>query len=148
MRHLTGHGVNPLALFTAGRGEDAGSFMDSFFDIPASFKENTYPSVDVIEEKEAFIVEAELPGMKQEDIDIKLLNNELTIKGEKKCEYENKGEDIHMIERSYGAFQRTFILPSDVKADAISAKYTDGVLEVRLPKTEKAKPKEIKIETE
>ncbi len=104
-----------------------------------------YPSVDLSENKDSFVLKAELPGMKKEDVKVTLQNNILTISGEKKQEQEEKGKTFHRIERSYGSFSRTVELPVAVKTDAIKADFKDGVLTVELPKLEEAKPKEIAI---
>lgn len=104
-----------------------------------------YPSVDLSENKDSFVLKAELPGMKKEDVKVTLQNNVLAISGEKKREQEEKGKTFHRIERSYGSFSRTVELPVAVKTDAIKAEFKDGVLTVELPKVEEAKPKEIAI---
>lgn len=106
------------------------------------------PSLDVSETKNELVVKAELPGLDPKDIDISLTNDILTIKGEKKREKEEKDENYHLIERSYGAFARSIRLPREVQGDKISASYKSGVLKVTLPKSEEAKKKEIKIEVE
>lgn len=104
------------------------------------------PSVDIYETKDDIVVKAELPGMKIEDIHISVRDNTLTLRGEKKQEKDVKEENYYRIERNYGYFQRIFTLPSSVQIDKIKAKYRDGVLEIFLPKSEEAKPKEIKVE--
>ena len=105
-----------------------------------------FAPVDVLEAEDAYVLRAELPGMKLEDIKVHLVDNVLTIKGEKKCEQrEEKGNVLHG-ERSYGAFERSFTLGAPIQVDKIKARYTDGVLEVRLTKSDDQKLKEIKIE--
>ncbi len=104
------------------------------------------PAVDIYESKDSFVVKAELPGMKQEDIQITLVENTLTLKGERRHEHEAREEGYTHIERVYGTFQRSFTLPSVVDAGKVRAKYRDGVLEIELPKKEEAKPKEIKVQ--
>ncbi len=108
--------------------------------------EEWIPAVDISETDDSFLVTADVPGMKAEDIKITVANNTLTLKGEKKNVREDKKENYHRIERSYGSFERTFALPSGVESENIRAKYKDGVLELRLPKTKEAKPQEIKVE--
>jgi HSP20 family protein len=103
------------------------------------------PAADIVENKESFVVKAELPGIKKEDIKIALQNNLLTISGEKKKEVETKDQTVHHLERSYGAFYRTFELPVMVNQSKIKAEFVDGILTVELPKAEEAKPKEISI---
>lgn len=106
---------------------------------------NWVPAVDVAEEPDRILVRAELPGMKQEDIDIRFEGGLLTIRGERKFENEKSDRNYQRIERAYGTFSRTFTLPRTVNADEIQASYTDGVLEIAIPKREEAKPKQIKI---
>ena len=103
------------------------------------------PALDVYEEKDEVVVKAELPGLSKEDIEVNLTGSTLTVKGEKKKEEEVKEKDYYRCERSYGSFVRSLELPSEVKADQISASFKNGVLEVRLPKTEEAKKKEVKV---
>ena len=103
------------------------------------------PSLDVYEEKDAVVIKAELPGMKKEDVEVNLAGVNLTIKGEKKEDKEVKEDDYYRRERSYGSFLRTVALPCEVKSDEIKASFKDGVLEVRMPKTEEAKKKSILV---
>ncbi len=103
------------------------------------------PSIDVYEEKDSVVVKAELPGMKKEDIEVNLAGENLTIKGEKKEDKEVKEDDYYRRERSYGSFLRTVSLPCEVKSDEIKASFKDGVLEVRVPKTEDAKKKSVAV---
>jgi len=110
--------------------------------------EITAPIVDLFEEKDDIVVKAELPGMDKENIEVNLTDHHLTIKGEKKKEEEIKEENYYRAERSYGAFLRTLELPKDVHADKVKANFKNGILEVRLPKTEEAKAKEIKVKVE
>lgn len=104
------------------------------------------PLVDVEETKDNIIARIELPGMKKEDIKVTLMNNILTISGERKHEAEEKGKTYYRIERAYGRFQRTIELPADVMSDKAKASYKDGILELVVPKSEKAKEKEIAID--
>jgi len=103
------------------------------------------PSIDVYEEKESVVVKAELPGMTKEDIEVNLAGENLTIKGEKKEDTEVKEDNYYRRERSYGSFLRTVALPSEVKNDEIKASFKDGVLEIRMPKTEDAKKKSVSV---
>jgi HSP20 family protein len=103
------------------------------------------PAADLIENKDNFVVTAELPGIRKEDIKVTVQNNMLIISGEKKKETENKGDTWHRVERSYGSFNRTFDLPALIDANKINAEFKDGILRVHLPKVEEAKPKEIAI---
>jgi HSP20 family protein len=103
------------------------------------------PALDVFEKDDRFVVRAELPGMKEDDIDISVIGDTLSIKGEKKTETEVKDEDYYRCERSYGSFYRSIPLPSDVDANKIEANLDDGVLEVTLPKSAKVKPKKVAV---
>ena len=100
--------------------------------------------VDVAETQEKILVRAEVPGLKQEDIQIEFENNLLTIRGERKLE-KAEGTTWHRVERSYGAFSRSFTLPRTVDPEKISATYREGILEIDVPKKEEAKPKNIRI---
>lgn len=106
------------------------------------------PSIDLSETKDSYIVKAEIPGMEAKDIDITLQEDLLTIRGEKKQEKEEKDENYHFVERSYGSFTRSIRLPQEVKGDKIKASYKEGVLKITLPKSEEAKKKETKIKVE
>ncbi len=104
------------------------------------------PPLDIEETKDAVVVRTELPGMKKEDIKISIHGDQLCVSGERRHEAENKDRTFHRIERAFGKFQRTLVLPVDVAGDKAKAKFTDGVLELTLPKSEKAKAHEIAIE--
>ncbi|MGQ9920784.1 MAG: Hsp20/alpha crystallin family protein [Desulfobacca sp.] len=106
------------------------------------------PSVDVSETADKVVVKAEVPGMDAKDIDISLSGDLLTIKGEKKTEREEKEENYHLVERSYGSFSRSLRLPVAVDADKIEATYKQGVLTITCPKKEEAKAKLIEIKAE
>jgi HSP20 family protein len=103
------------------------------------------PAVDVYEEGDSFHIRADLPGLKRDDIDITVDGNTLTISGEKKHEKETKEDSYYRAERFYGKFSRSVDMPSTVDTTKIEAKYKDGVLEIALPKSETARPKQIKI---
>ena len=103
------------------------------------------PAIEVFEREDKYMVKAELPGMKEEDIDISVVGDTLTIKGERKAESEVKEEDYYCCERSYGSFSRSIAVPSNVDAKKIEASYEDGVLEVSLPKVPEVKPKKITV---
>ena len=112
-----------------------------------SITSSWYPACDVFEDKDAVKIVAELPGVKPEDVKLALENNLLTIRGEKKQEAEERSERIHRYERSYGSFERAFVLPSTVDGDKISAEYQNGVLTILVPKAERARPREIPVRT-
>ena len=104
------------------------------------------PPVDVYEDEHKIVLKLEAPGLKQEDLDIQLENNTLTVKGERKFEKEEKEENFHRIERRYGSFYRSFTLPNTVNTDSVKASYDSGVLRVELEKRAEAKPKQIKVQ--
>ena len=103
------------------------------------------PTVDIIEHEGEIEVKAELPEMDEKDIEIKIEDNVLTLSGEKKLEHEDKKENYHLIESSYGKFTRAFTLPGHVDQEKIKAKYEKGVLKITMPKKEETKPKQIKV---
>ncbi len=104
------------------------------------------PAADISETDKEYLVRAELPGMKKEDVRVTLSDGALTIEGERKQQKEEKDEKYHRIETSYGSFSRTFSLPDNIKPDAIRCESHDGVLTVHIPKTEQMKPKEIAVQ--
>jgi len=103
------------------------------------------PSVDIFENKDQIVLEAELPGMKQEDFDLTIENNVITLRGERKFEKTEETDNYHRVERSYGSFTRSFTLPQTVSAEEAKAEYSNGVLRVTLPKREEAKSRRIEI---
>ena len=105
------------------------------------------PAVDIHETENQIVVKAEVPGMEREDIELGLENNVLTLKGDRRFEKDTTEENYHRIERAYGTFSRSFSIPSVVDEDKISADYKEGVLTITLPKTEKAKAKQIAIKS-
>ena len=103
------------------------------------------PAVDMYENDQALILKAELPGFSKDDVHVELKDNLLTLKGERKRELDVKDAQYHRVERAYGAFQRSFMLPVSVDAEKAEATFKDGVLELKLPKVEEAKPKRISV---
>jgi len=103
------------------------------------------PRVDIRETDDALLVQAELPGIDKKDVHLEVKNGVLTLSGERRYEKDVKEENVHRVERVYGSFSRSFSLPSNVDADKVDANMKNGVLEVRLPKRESAKPKAIAI---
>jgi HSP20 family protein len=139
-----------------GRMED---MMEDFFRRPFGLArwpgmqrlmEGIEPSlpVDIFEEGDSVIIKSEMPGMTKEDIEVNLTDDSVTISGEKKKEEKVKKKDYYHLERSYGSFKRSFALPSEVQSDKAKASFKDGVLEVRVPKSEEAKKKEKKVKIE
>jgi len=127
--------------------------LDRWFEDPfAGFGELTQPflsgwmpAMDLYEDKDNFVLKAELPGMKKEDIDISLHEGVLTVSGERKREQTHEKEEAYRTERFFGRFHRTISLPRVVEANKVVASYKDGMLTVTLPKAEEAKPKQIPI---
>lgn len=103
------------------------------------------PLVDISEDEKEYLIKAELPEIKKEDIKVTVHDDVMTISGERKYEKEEKGKKYHRVERAYGSFTRSFTLPEDADGSKISAECKDGILRVRLPKTEKAKAKAVEI---
>lgn len=103
------------------------------------------PAVDVYEDESAFLIKVDLPEINREDVKVNLEDNVLSISGERRFENEERREGYHRVERSYGQFYRSFTLPPNVQAEAVSAEYKDGVLRLTLPKKEEAKPKQIAV---
>ena len=103
------------------------------------------PLVDITEDDKEYVVKAEIPEMKKEDIKINVHDDVLTVSGERKYEKEEKGKKFHRVERAYGSFMRSFALPENADGSKISAEYKDGVLKVHLPKSEQAKKKAIEV---
>ena len=106
------------------------------------------PSVDIYENKDQIVLEAELPGMKQEDFELTVENNVITLRGERQFEKKEESDNYHRVERSYGSFTRSFTLPQTVSAEGATAEYTNGVLRVTLPKREETKARRIQINNE
>jgi len=104
-----------------------------------------WPAVDIKETPEEFMVKAELPGMKKENVHVTINDGILTMQGERKQEKEEKGARFHRVERSYGSFARSFVLPQHVDETKVVAEFTDGVLNVRMPKSAVAKPKSVEV---
>jgi HSP20 family protein len=108
----------------------------------------TWPRVDITENDANYTIKADLPGMDKKDVSITVENNVLTIVGEKKEEHKKEQGKYYHLERSYGKFARSFALPDEVSANTIEAKMNNGVLELTLPKTERAKPKAIEVKVQ
>jgi HSP20 family protein len=129
--------------------EEMDRWFDNFFrsDLPETslIRGNWEPAVDISETNDDFVITAELPGLTKDDVKISYQDGILNIHGEKKHEKEEKKKNYYRVERSYGAFERSFRLPSRIVVDKIDAKFKDGVLTLMLPKAEEARPKEIPI---
>lgn len=104
------------------------------------------PLVDIVEEEKEYLIKVELPEVQKGDVRVTVEGGTLTISGERKAEKEQKGRRFHRIERYYGRFERSFAIPDDAEADNVKAEFKDGVLRVHLPKSEKARPKQIEVQ--
>jgi len=103
------------------------------------------PAVDIAETPEEFLIKAEIPGVKKEDVKVSFSDDTIRIEGERKQEKEEHGKKYHRVERSYGSFVRTFIVPNGVNEGAMSAEFKEGVLQVHLPKSNKPAPKSVEV---
>src|SRR5690606_8911621 len=118
---------------------------------PANFERGEFakgawsPRVDIYEDKDRLIVEAELPGMSRDDFEISVENNVLTLRGERKFEKKTEGDNYHRVERSYGSFTRQFTLPQTITAEGANADFENGVLRIALPKREETKARKIEV---
>jgi HSP20 family protein len=103
------------------------------------------PLVDIVEDNQNYVIKAEIPGVKKEDIKVGVQDDVLTVSGHRHYEKEEKDKKFHRIERSYGSFARSFTLPEDSDGEKVSAEFKDGMLKVLLPKTERVKPKHVEV---
>jgi HSP20 family protein len=103
------------------------------------------PLVDIVEDDKEYLIKAEIPGMNKEDIKVGIQDDVLTISGERRYEKEEKDKKFHRIERAHGSFARSFTIPEDSDGEKISAEFKDGILNVRLPKTARVKPKHVEV---
>jgi HSP20 family protein len=103
------------------------------------------PAVDIEETEAEYLIKAELPDVRKEEVKVQVLEGVLTIEGERKREKEEKGKRYHKVERAYGKFVRQFALPTEVEADKVKAEFKDGMLNVHLPKTAEAKPRAVDV---
>jgi HSP20 family protein len=140
--------IRPFFGFRGFRGDLDRVFTDFIGDNTEERLGVFNPAVDLVDTGESLQVKVELPGVKKEDVQITLKDDVLTIKGEKKVEREEKDENRYYVERSYGSFSRTLTLPTPVKTDEIKAGFEGGILEITLPKDEKVKAREIKVEVQ
>jgi HSP20 family protein len=124
--------------------------FNTVFDTPAPGNGGTalrrwVPSMDLVETEDHFVLRADLPGMGEEDIKIEFEDGTLTVSGERKAEHEAKSEGYYRVERAFGSFSRSLTLPKGIDAEAVTANFDRGVLEVRIPKPEQRKPRRIEI---
>ncbi|HXG02402.1 MAG TPA: Hsp20/alpha crystallin family protein [Candidatus Binatia bacterium] len=129
--------------------QEMNRLFDSFFGRPTSVQAGErlwVPLADMWETRDDLYVAFEVPGVREKDVSVSITGDLLTVKGERKWDKEIKEDSFHRLERVYGRFERAIPLPVPVQADKVKATYRDGVLEIRLPKAEEVKPKEIKID--
>jgi HSP20 family protein len=123
--------------------------FNTVFDQPSGTSGNVLrrwmPAMDLLESGDHFILRADLPGMTEEDVSIEFEDGTLTVSGERKAEHEEDKQGFHRVERSFGAFSRSLTLPQGIDADAVTANFDRGVLEIRIPKPEQRKPRRITI---
>ena len=125
--------------------------FNTVFDAPTSGTGNGgtlrrwVPAMDLLETADHFVLRADLPGMTQDDVKIELEDSVLTVSGERKAEHEDRQEGFYRVERAFGNFSRSLTLPKGVNADAVTASFDNGVLEIRIPKPEESKPRRISI---
>ena len=125
--------------------------FNTFFDAPASqgsgpsLGRRWIPAMDLVESQDDFVLRADLPGLSEEDVNIELEDNVLTVSGERKSEHEERKEGYYRVERASGSFSRSLTLPEGVDPEKVSAKFDRGVLEVRIPKPEQRKPRKVTI---
>ena len=135
-------------LMTSQRGIDR-LFKEAFtpfYDEGESSTRTWAPPVDIYETENDIVLKAELPGMDPKDVEVKVEDNTLYLKGERKFEKEVRNENYHRVERSYGSFARSFSLPNSISSEKVKAEFKDGLLTLTLPKREEAKPRTIKID--
>lgn len=113
--------------------------------LPSSANSLWYPPVDILESPDSYLIRAELPGMKREDVNLAVQEGTLMLSGERKFDEPASGVEYHRAERVAGKFSRSFYLPQTIKQDGVSATFRDGILEVHVPKADEAKPKQIAI---
>jgi len=124
--------------------------FNSFFDAPTSpgngGARRWVPAMDLVEADDHFVLKADLPGLAEGDVAIEVEGDVLTVSGERKAEHEQRGEGFHRIERAFGSFRRSLTLPEGVDPESVTASFTNGVLEVRIPKPEERKPRKVAIQ--
>jgi HSP20 family protein len=129
---------------------DMNRLFNTFFDTPTTGNGDTarrwIPAMDVVETDDHFVLKTDLPGLAEEDVNVEVEDNVLTVSGERKAEHEDKRDGYVRVERSYGSFRRSLTLPEGIDPEAVSASFDKGVLEVRIPKPEQRKPRRVAIQ--
>jgi HSP20 family protein len=139
----------PFREFTTLQNE-MNRLFNTVFDAPApgnggNTLRRWMPAMDLVETEDHFVLRADLPGMKEDDVKIEFEDGTLTVSGERKAEHESKNEGYYRVERAFGAFSRSLTLPQGIDPEAVTARFDNGVLEVRIPKPEERKPRRIEI---
>ena len=139
----------PLREFSTLQNE-MNRLFNTVFDAPATggnggTMRRWMPAMDLVETDDHFVLRADLPGLSEEDVNIEVEDRVLTVSGERKAEHEETKEGYHRVERAFGSFSRSLTLPDGVDAEAVSASFDRGVLEIRIPKPEQRKPRKISI---
>src|SRR5512132_2502647 len=124
---------------------DVDRLFDAFFGADREQGRRWVPPVDLVEAEDSFVLKADLPGLSEGDVNVEVQDGNLTISGEREAEHESQERGWYRIERSFGSFNRSLTLPDGVDTDAISARFENGVLEVRIPKPEERKPRRVEI---
>src|SRR5919198_4494576 len=127
--------------------QEVNRLFNTLFDLTDSGVQRWVPAMDLTEADDHFVLLADLPGLGEDDVAIEIQDNTLTISGERKSEHEERQRGWYRVERSFGRFSRSLTLPEGVNADAISANFDKGVLEIRIPKPEERKPRRVQIGT-
>jgi HSP20 family protein len=129
---------------------DMNRLFNTFFDTPTTGNGDTarrwIPAMDVVETDDHFVLKADLPGLAEEDVNVEVEDNVLTVSGERKAEHEDKRDGYVRVERSYGSFRRSLTLSEGIDPEAVSASFDKGVLEVRIPKPEQRRPRRVAIQ--
>jgi HSP20 family protein len=125
---------------------DVDRLFDAFFGSGEQQSRRWVPAIDLVEAEDHFVLKADLPGLVEDDVSIEVQDGMLTISGERKAEHESRERGWYRVERAFGSFSRSLTLPDGVDADAISARFDRGVLEVRIPKPEERKPRRVQIQ--
>jgi HSP20 family protein len=125
--------------------QEVNRLFNTLFDLQDSGVQRWVPAMDLMEADDHFVLRADLPGLGEDDVSIEIQDNTLTISGERKSEHEERQKGWYRLERSFGRFSRSLTLPEGVNADAVSAEFDKGVLEVRIPKPEERKPRRVAI---
>jgi HSP20 family protein len=139
----------PFREFTTLQNE-MNRLFNTVFDAPApgnggNTLRRWMPAMDLVETDDHFVLRADLPGMKEEDVKIEFEDGTLTVSGDRKAEHESKNEGYYRVERAFGSFSRSLTLPQGINPEAVTASFNNGVLEVRIPKPEERKPRRIEI---